>query len=103
MDFEVVILNSGDQEIEDAHVEFDDFVSVGGIIVPRALTAHVVRQTPIPESALVRWKSLDGKSYKRIVEVRSKVPEAFRSGGSLVFEIDGENRVVFRTEPPFEY
>lgn len=98
-DYGVAIRNMTTSDIEEAHVSFDGFRSVGGGIEPGLYVVHMEVGRPIPESAVVEWKT-GGSQKSQTVRVRDVVPSRFH--GDIYFDImpDGSVQVVPRTEAP---
>jgi len=96
-DYNVSIRNVGGSVINDAHVSYSDFQSVGGIIVPGGGCKHLFPDHPIPETATVEWRTEDGVMHREEVEVLKLVPKGFR--GDIQFEIDDDNSVTVRLIP----
>jgi hypothetical protein len=96
-DYNVIVKNVGNRTIDDAHVVYGEFRSIGGIIIPRSEKGHGHPQYPIPTTATVEWRTEDGQMHRKEVEVKSLVPKSF--SGDIVFEIDDGNNVTVRTVP----
>ena len=98
-DYGIAIRNLTTREIHDAHVTFEGFRSVGGGIEPGLYVVHMQVGRPIPESAVVEWKT-GGIQKRRSVQVRDAVPPRFR--GDIFFDImpDESVQVIPRTEAP---
>jgi len=96
-DYNVVIKNVGKRTIDDAHVVYGEFRSIGGIIIPRSEKGHGNPDYPIPETATVEWRTDDGQMHHTEVEVKRLVPKGFR--GDIVFEISDDNNVTVSVVP----
>lgn len=98
-EYGVAIRNMTTNDIEEAHVTFDGFRSVGGGIEPGLYVVHMDVGRPVPESAVVEWKA-GGTRRSQTVRVRDVVPSHFH--GDIYFDImpDGSVHVVPRTEAP---
>jgi len=96
-DYNVVIKNVGGKTIDDAHVLYGEFRSVGGILPPDIWSKHMLPDHPIPEKAMVEWRTEDGVMHREEVEVLKHIPKGFR--GDIQFEIDDDNSVTVRVIP----
>ena len=99
-DYGVAIRNATASHIRDAHVSFGDFRSVGGGIQPGLWVVHLDVGKPIPETAVVEWRSSTGEQHRKTVDVRDVVPPGF--DGKIFFDImpDGTVQVIARDTPP---
>ncbi|MGI6495538.1 MAG: hypothetical protein ACOX5G_05535 [Kiritimatiellia bacterium] len=94
-DYAVGIRNKTENMIYKAHVSYDGFQSVGGMIGAGRASVHHSPEVPIPEVAQVEWQTEDGVFHRRNVEVKKHMPRGFGVYWYLMFEItDGE--VVLR-------
>jgi hypothetical protein len=93
----VSIVNSSKSTIDDAHVLYDGFESVGGVISPGGISRHLYPEVQIPVKAIVQWRTHDDKLHEKEVEVRKLVPEKIKV--EIIFEITAENEVVVRSKP----
>ncbi len=96
-DYNVVIKNIGKQTINDAHVKYDEFRSVGGVLPSGIYAGHGNPEYPIPETATVEWRTEDGVMHRQEVAVKKLVPKGFR--GDIQFEIADDNTVTVRVIP----
>ncbi len=96
-DYNVVIKNVGKQGIEDAHVTYGQFRSVGGVLSPGLYAGHGHPEYPIPTVATVEWRTADGQLHHKDVEVKKLVPKRFR--GDIQFEISDDDAVTVRIIP----
>jgi len=90
--YNIVLKNSGGSEINDAHVSYGDFTSVGGILSSGIEATHLHPDAPIPAHATVQWRTADGVLHKQDVDVKSKLPPHF--SGDIYFVIDSTNNVT---------
>jgi hypothetical protein len=93
-DYNVVIKNVGKLDIEDAHVTYGQFRSVGGFLPAGLYAGHGHPDQPIPNRATVEWRTLDGQMHRKDVEVKELVPKRFR--GDIQFEIADDETVTVR-------
>lgn len=100
-DYDIVLRNVSNKTIRETHVGFEDFRSIGGILVPKSEAVEMSPGLPIPGSAVVEWRSQDGVMHREEVAVKSTVPENFTSG-LLIFEISDDG-VKLTTEPRFSF
>ncbi len=96
-DYNVVIKNVGKLSINDAHVLYGSFRSVGGIISPGSEAGHGNPEYRIPGVATVEWRTADGKTHRKDVEVKKLVPKGFH--GDIQFEIADDDTVTVRVIP----
>jgi len=96
-DYNVVIKNVGKRKVDNAHVVYGDFRSVGGILPPNIDSMHMQPDRPIPTTATVEWRREDGQMHRKEVEVKKLVPRRFR--GDIQFEIADDNTVTVRVIP----
>lgn len=81
-EYGIAIRNMTPQVITDAHVTFDGFKSVGGVLDP-GIYAVTYETGQIPTSAKVEWRTHDGQLHSQVVPV--SVPSNF--AGRIFFEI----------------
>lgn len=96
-DYNVVIKNVGERRIENAHVVYGEFRSIGGVIIPGSQKGHGHPEYPIPETATVEWRTEDGVMHRQDVQVKTLVPKRFR--GDIQFEIADDDTVTVRVIP----
>jgi len=96
-EYDILIKNVGSKGIDDAHVCFGEFRSIGGILSPGRGKLHGNPEHPIPEKATVEWRTEDGVMHREEVEVLKHIPKGFR--GDIQFEIDDDNSVTVRVIP----
>lgn len=96
-DYNVVIKNVGRRTIDDAHVMYGQFRSVGGILPSGIYAGHGHPDYPIPSTATVEWRTEDGVMHKKDVDVKKLVPKGFR--GDIQFEIADDDTVNVRVIP----
>jgi len=101
--YSIVIKNIGNIELNDVHVFYGNFESVGGVFSPYARSRHSHPGYPLPEKATVQWRTPDGILHKQMVEVKKNVPVNFK--GDIQFEINHKNEVAvkFIPESPIKY
>lgn len=97
-EYNIVLLNRTSERVYEAHVAYDDFESVGGLIGAGGGAAHNLPHVPIPKTAAVSWRSENGTKNSRTVEVRAHLPRSFRKGGDLIFTIRSDGEVDFLAE-----
>ena len=90
-EYDVSIKNVGNDVIYDAHVFYGDFRSVGGVIPPGIRSVHMKPGHPIPEKAIVQWRSKDNVLKEKQVFIKKLTPKDF--DGEIRFEIGNDNNV----------
>ena len=103
IDYNWVIYNSGKTKINNAHISYNKFKSVGGIVIPDSTKTHMINNRKIPEMVSIKWISKSGKEYIKNLKLTEKIPTNIKSGSSLVFEINNKNEVKFYVKPPFKF
>ncbi|MGI6495539.1 MAG: hypothetical protein ACOX5G_05540 [Kiritimatiellia bacterium] len=98
-DYAVGIRNRTENMIYKAHVSYDGFQSVGGMIGAGCDSVHLSPEVPIPKIAQVEWQTEDGVFHRRNVEVKKNMPRGFK--GYLMFEIT-DGKVVLLFEEYYE-
>ena len=98
--YSVVIVNGTTNVIDDSHVRFGTFESVGGYLRPGKKATHNFVPVPIPEIASVVWKTPNGESHVKEVQVKTVLPKSFR--GKIIFTIQSNGNVRVTNEPFFE-
>lgn len=96
-DYNVVIKNVGTRTIDDAHVLYGQFRSIGGILPPGIYAGHGHPEYSIPSKATVEWRTEDGVMHRQDVEVKSRIPKGFH--GDIQFEISDNNTVTISVIP----
>lgn len=96
-DYNVVVKNVGQRTIDDAHVTYGQFRSVGGILPSGIYAGHGHPEYPIPATATVEWRTEDGMMHHQDLEVKKLVPKGFR--GDIEFEIADDDTVTVRVVP----
>lgn len=96
-DYNIVIKNVGQRRIENAHVVYGQFSSVGGVLSPGIYVGHGHPDFPVPAIAMVEWRTEDGLMHRKDVEVKKLVPKGFH--GDIQFEIADDNTVTVRVVP----
>jgi hypothetical protein len=94
--YSITIQNSTGVRIDDAHVSWDSFKSVGGSFNPGVHKAHRFITVPLPLRVAVRWRTQDGVDHWQEVDVPKDLPRPFK--GTLRFELLEEGRVELRVE-----
>ncbi len=94
----VVIKNGTTAHVQNAHVLFRDFESVGGHIAQGGRKKDAIAPPPIPDKATVVWESENGGKHRREVEVLKKL--TLKNEVEVVFTILPDNQVSV-TEQPF--
>lgn len=92
--FDIVLLNSGTRNVSGAHVSFNGFQSLGGVLVPNAEKVHGGVNERVPEMAALEWIDSSGRSHTTSLTV----PPRPSGEKGLVFEISDSNdpRVYWR-------
>jgi hypothetical protein len=88
--FDVVLLNSSNEVVRQAHVSFDDFRSVGGVLAPNAEAVHGGVELEVPNFAEFVWVDASGLSH----DVRLRVPPRPSGRNRLVFEIRSSGKTI---------
>ena len=88
---DITIKNMSSEEILDAHVLYNDFMSVGGCFSPGGEGTHMSVYLEIPEDVYVIWKTKRGKSYKVKLNVKDKLPNNFE--GIITYKIEDKGKV----------
>ena len=99
--YSVVLINGTSNTIDDAHVRFGQFESVGGYLRPGIKSTHRFVPLPPPEKALVVWKSQDGVSHEKTVEVLKTLPKDFNDE-DIIFTILEDDNVTVTNKPTFK-
>lgn len=94
--YAILIENSTGQLIDDAHVYWEGFKSVGGAMSPGADAGHAFIRSPLPPRVMVRWRTPDGVTHREEVEIPEGVRRRFR--GTLHFELFPDGHVEVRAE-----
>ena len=95
-DYAVGIRNRTENMIYKAHVSYDGFHSVGGVIGAGCDSLHLSPEVPIPKVAQVEWQTENGVFHRQNVEVKKNMPRGFQ--GYLMFEIQDDKIVLFFEE-----
>jgi hypothetical protein len=98
--YSVVIVNGTTNTIDNAHVRFGQFESIGGYLRPGIKKTHSFVPIPPPEKALVVWTSQDGKSHEETVEVLKILPKDFNDE-DIIFTIQEDGNVAVTNKPTF--
>jgi hypothetical protein len=96
-DYNIVIKNVGARKIDNAHVIYGKFCSVGGVLPPDIWSKHMQPEYHIPATATVEWRTEDGLMHRKDVDVKKLVPKGFH--GDIQFEIADDNTVTVRVTP----
>jgi hypothetical protein len=89
-EYDVEIKNSTEHLIYQAHVQLNDFESIGGTVGPHVSKVHMAVHHRLPAVAHVVWNSDTNEHHD--VAVPLKVPPRFI--GSIVFEIHSGGTVT---------
>ena len=92
--YDIEIKNSTGRFIQDAHVRFDGFESIGGTLAPDAKKVHGGIRRPLPAVVDVVWASDTGERHD--VRVAVNLPAHFI--GVVAFEIAADNSVAVTSE-----
>jgi hypothetical protein len=87
-----------ERTITDVDIVYGKFHAGGGTLSPGSAKCYLYPPVPIPQSAVVHWRSDDGVVHIVPVAVRMHVPEALR-GGTIWIDIFEDGRVVVTAEP----
>jgi hypothetical protein len=96
--YAVVLRNSTSEELDEVHVSYGDFRSIGGVLPPGIEKGEGGVPVPIPDRALVTWRDAQGKLHSVAVPVKSVLPGAFRSG-EIYFDIQPDGSVLVWGKP----
>ena len=94
--YTIVIQNSSDVSIRDAHVYWAGFESVGGSLGAGGGSGHHFIQVPLPPRVMVRWRTPDGVTHHEEVKVPEGLARRFR--GTLRFDIQRDGHVEVRVD-----
>jgi hypothetical protein len=97
-EYSIAVKNGTSAPILEVDVRFDKFSSGGGYLRPGVSKTYELVPFPIPEKATVYWKSKDGKSHEKTVEVMSAIPKGFNAG-DISFTIFEDEKVTVTTKP----
>lgn len=89
--YDIELHNGTKQLIDDAHVSFGKFKSIGGSIPPGISKQHMEVNRTLPDTATVEWRTADGVLHHKDVALKSAVGEHF--SGVINVEI-GDNEQV---------
>jgi hypothetical protein len=89
------VKNTGVDQLENVMINYENFQFTFGILIRNADAEYSFagEKSPLPEKATLSWKASDGKEYKRMVDVKSKVPEKFKEI-TVIFTIDDKNEIT---------
>jgi hypothetical protein len=92
--FDIVLLNSSPEEVTSAHVSFDSFRSIGGVLIPHTQKVHGGVRRRVPHEAVFEWVDVNGHQHTVTVRIPSRNSDAHE----LVFEImdDRQLRTYWR-------
>lgn len=65
----ISINNLSGEDISDAHVYYDDFISVGGNIPKGGISSHFDPKVPIPPFVNIKWRDATGILRKETVQL----------------------------------
>lgn len=91
-EYGIAVRNMTPNVITEAHVTFDGFKSIGGVLDPGIYAVTYETARPIPQSATVEWRTHDGHLHSRVVAI--DVPSGF--GDRIFFEIMPDQTVRVR-------
>ena len=94
--YDVSIKNISKLVLDDAHVSYDNFYSIGGVLPPGIEKIHGNPNYPIPDKATVEWRTKDGIFHKKEIDL-TRISKDF--SGEIRFEIDDSNNVAIRAVP----
>lgn len=95
--YSVGIKNTSRSAITDAHVRYAGIRSAGGNLQSGASKSHGDLRLPIPEKAVVEWRTKDNVLHSEEVLVRSAIPKDMKVW-LIEFEIDDSNKVTIRPQ-----
>ena len=93
--YDITIENVGDETIDDAHVIFEGFYSIGGIIPPGREATNLRPNHRLPEVVLVQWQTEDYVLHKKIIKI--DLPPKFK--GDIRFKIGAQEKVTVQYIP----
>jgi hypothetical protein len=99
--YSVVVTNGTTNLLTYAMVKYGDFESLGGSFPPGRKKVDELVPFPIPKQATVLWKSQDGESHEKLVEVQKALPKDF-SDGDIIFTILEGDKVEVTYKPFFK-
>jgi len=94
-EYAIAIRNSTSEEIDDAAIQLGQYRSTFGVVGIHATATHSSLQEPIPETAVVEWRSGDGQLHRQEVHVRSSLPASFVDD-DIIFDIQPGEIVTLR-------
>jgi hypothetical protein len=86
------VRNSTKETIRDVDAKCDRFHTGGGIVVPTGFKLNLRQWDPIPQKALVKWRTSDGMLHEKEVEVRNQIPHKMKVD-VIELVIDDQNNV----------
>jgi len=86
----IVFKNTGQYAADDVELEYDGFYFKFGYVTPGANKGYSYSKVPIPDKALITWKTAnDRKKHRKYVEVKRYIPSFF--DGDIIFTFNGTN------------
>ncbi len=89
-EFDLTLENGTSGPIDDAHVRFNGFTSLGGSFNSGIRKTHGGINRPLPAEITVEWRSAEGQSYSRQISV----PENVRSACEVLVRINQDGSVT---------
>ena len=95
--YTIEIWNSTGESVKEVEVYWEGFQTGGGSMTRLGRAGHEFIDVPLPRQATVSWRTRDGVTVKREVEIPEGLPRNFK--GTLVFELFQDGQVEVRVEP----
>ncbi len=99
----ILIENNGEEDLQDFQLTYGEYHFPmrpdGRFVVNEG--RHYTMALPIPKQASVIWKTADGQSYNKTVDIQSKWHRLLKTRGNLVFSANRSHLNVYfdqRTE-----
>ncbi|MFH1023653.1 MAG: hypothetical protein V1809_09720 [Planctomycetota bacterium] len=96
--YSIIVRNTGSEKITHASVNYNDFKSGGGNLLPGGGAQHAWPDEPIPEKAKVVWRDAKGVDHEKDVEVKKNIPKNIRGDKDLIFEIGDNDDVTMKVK-----
>lgn len=94
-EYAIAIRNSTPELIRDSAIQFGEYRSTFDVVGAGATATHSSLQEPIPEIAVVEWRSADGQQHRKEVHVKSSLPASFVDD-DIIFDIQPGEIVTVR-------
>lgn len=89
-ELDLTLVNATPGFIQDAHVEFDGFRSIGGSFSPGISKTHGGIRRRLPEQVRVTWRDAEGNPFAREVTI----PAEARRAREVEVRINGDGSVA---------